>query len=186
MDDLESAVGRMRTGDAAAFEAIFREYERMVYRTACFLTGDKETAADVTQDVFVSVWKYRRTYDPKKAGFTTWLHRITINRCNKTRAKDKNDIPLDALDEDSALLAAPGADSPEEMSITREEYRTLLTGLMALDRKHRTVMVLRFFDDLSYNEIAEAVHIPLGTVKSRLSTALKQVSRQFYDKECER
>ena len=71
MDDLESAIGRMRAGDASAFEAIYREYERMVYRTACFLTGDREAACDVMQEVFISVWKYRRTYDSKKAGFAT-------------------------------------------------------------------------------------------------------------------
>lgn len=181
MDDMEGAIRRMRDGDVEAFEAIFREYEGMVYRTAFFLTGDAEAAADAMQEVFISVWKYRRTYNPEKARFVTWLHRITVNQCAKKRNKTRRDIPAEGLSEE---LTAPNTDCPDDIAITRGEYQALLDGLMAMDRKHRVVLVLRFFNDLSYDQIAEAVHIPLGTVKSRLNAGLRQLSRLLSGQVC--
>jgi RNA polymerase sigma-70 factor (ECF subfamily) len=70
--------------------------------------------------------------------------------------------------------------NPEEINITREEYERLLSALNELDIPHRTVIVLRFFNDLSYKEIAAAADIPVGTVKSRLNNALKQIKQLYF------
>jgi RNA polymerase sigma-70 factor (ECF subfamily) len=184
MDDLEGAIRRMRDGDVEAFEAIYREYEGVVYRTAFFLAGDAGAAADVVQEVFIAVWKYRRTYNPAKAGFATWLHRITVNQCSKKKSRASKFVPIEGLGDERDPIPAPDADSPDEITITRDEYRALLDGLTALDKKHRAVLVLRFFNDLSYQEIAEAAHIPLDTVKSRLNAGLKQLSRLLSGQVC--
>jgi len=80
-------IEQWHSGDADAFEALFRQYEKLVSRTAYLITGDTEEAKDVMQEVFVSVWKWRHTFNPRKGKFTTWLHRITVNQCSKKHRK---------------------------------------------------------------------------------------------------
>jgi RNA polymerase sigma-70 factor (ECF subfamily) len=75
MIDLEE---RLRSGDAAAYEFLFNEYGRLVYRTAYLITGDREEARDIQQEVFIAVWQCRSTFDPRKGKLSTWLHRITV------------------------------------------------------------------------------------------------------------
>ena len=77
---------KWQTGDTSAFEILFRRYEKLVYRTAYLITGSKEAAEDVLQEVFVSVWRSRHTYDSAKGKLTTWLHRITVNQCSRRKA----------------------------------------------------------------------------------------------------
>ena len=72
-------------GDVNAFETLYRQYEKLVFRTAYLITGSKEAAEDALQEVFASVWKSRHTYDPNKGKLTTWLHRITVNQCSKKK-----------------------------------------------------------------------------------------------------
>jgi len=74
-------------GDLNAFETLYRQYEKLVLRTAYLITGSKEAAEDALQEVFVSVWRSRHTYDPSKGKLTTWLHRITVNQCSRGKAR---------------------------------------------------------------------------------------------------
>jgi len=78
---------KWQTGDMEAFEALFRQYEKLVFRTAYLITGSKEAAEDTLQEVFASVWTSRHTYDPNKGKLTTWLHRITVNQCSRGKAR---------------------------------------------------------------------------------------------------
>jgi RNA polymerase sigma factor (sigma-70 family) len=159
-------------GDVHAFETLFRQYEKLVFRTAFLITGSKEAAEDALQEVFISVWKSRHTYDPKKGKLTTWLHRITVNQCSKKKLGETPAIV--SLEEKGIELPEMKHESkPEEVVITKTEYDRLLKTMNTLDIKHRSVLVLRYFNELSYNEIAEALEIPLGTVKSRLNQSLK-------------
>lgn len=80
-------IERWRSGDSDAFEALFRQYEKLVFRTAYLIVGDVEKARDIMQEVFVSVWKSRHTFNPEKGKFTTWLHRITVNKCSSRQSK---------------------------------------------------------------------------------------------------
>jgi len=185
MDNTEHVAVQMCSGDTGAFDALFRQYEKSVYRTAYLLTGDRETASDVLQEVFISVWKYCMTYNPEKGKFSTWLHRITVNHCYRKLKKMKNNSPLsiDTMQASGMQIEAGKGDSPEEMSVTREEYERLLRAMADLSAELRTVLVLRFFNDLSYEKIAAAASIPLGTVKSKLNAAMKQMNRRFYNQE---
>jgi RNA polymerase sigma-70 factor (ECF subfamily) len=183
MDNLESVVKQMCSGDTDAFDTIFRKFDKTVYRTAFLITGDKETAAEIMQEVFISVWKYRRTYNPKKSKFPTWLQRITVNQCNrKLKNSGNTNLSIEEMEDSNILIEAGSLSNPEEVNITREEYEKLLDALGKLDMPHRTVIVLKFFNDLSYKEIADAADIPVGTVKSRLNNALKQI-KQLYIEE---
>lgn len=185
MENQAQIVAKMCKGDPEAFNLLFRQHQENVYRSAYALTGNEEMAKDILQDVFVAVWKYRTTFDPGKGGFSTWLHRITVNRCyKKMKTTGKNTpLSLEALEADGLQFEAGQRFDPEQDSITKEEYKKLLAALGNLSRELRVVVVLRFFNELSYEEIASAVDIPLGTVKSRLNAALKQINRFFCGEE---
>jgi RNA polymerase sigma-70 factor (ECF subfamily) len=171
-------IERWQTGDMQAFEELFRQYERQVYRTAYLITGSKESAEDILQDVFVSVWKFRRTYDSGKGKITTWLHRITVNECLRKKSR-KTPVTVSLEDKGIDPQEMKRQTQPEEIAITRMEYERLLRAMEALDAKHRSVLVLRYFNNLSYQEIAEALEIPLGTVKSRLNQSLRYLKTRM-------
>ncbi len=156
-----------QSGDMKAFEALFHEYERAVFKNAYLITGSREDAEDILQEVFISIWRSRHTFNPNKGKFSTWLHRITINECLKKRRKEKRQpLILDGIDlyADRNSQVKP----PEQM-----DNEHLTEVLNSLDTRHRAVLVLRYFDDLTYQEIALTLGIPLGTVKSRINHALK-------------
>ncbi len=164
---------KWQTGDAAAFEALFRQYERLVFKNAYLITGTREEAEDVLQEVFVSVWRSRRTFNPNKGKLTTWLHRITVNKCmERRRKKNLATVSLEGVD-------LPETKSTDDVLISRQKYERLIEAMNSLDTRHRVVLILRYFNDLSYQEIAETVGIPLGTVKSRINQALKLLRWQF-------
>jgi RNA polymerase sigma factor (sigma-70 family) len=169
----DQSINEWQSGDMAAFEALFRQYERLVFKNAYLITGIKEEAEDVLQEVFVSMWRSRHTFNPDKGKLTTWMHRITINKCLERRRKKKlASVSLEGLD-------LPGARLSDEVLVSKQEYERLIEAMNSLDAKHRIVLVLRYFNDLSYKEIAQTVGVPLGTVKSRINQALKLLRVQF-------
>ena len=162
-----------QSGDAAAFEALFQQYKRLVFKNAYLITGVKEDAEDVLQEVFVSVWRSRQTFDPNKGKLTTWLHRITVNKCLERRRKKKlASVSLEGLD-------LPETQLRDEVLVSQQEYEKLIEAMNSLDTKHRAMLVLRYFNDLSYEEIAQTSGVPLGTVKSRINKGLKLLRGQF-------
>jgi RNA polymerase sigma-70 factor (ECF subfamily) len=161
---------KWQTGDMTAFEAFFRENERAVFRNAYLITGSREDAEDVLQDVFTSVWKSRHTYDANKGKLSTWLHRITVNECLRKRHKDR---PL-MLRVDPEELAGQAQERPDKL-----DFEALTEAMSALDPKHRAVLVLRYFNDLSYDEIAGTLQVPLGTVKSRINHAIRSLRNRL-------
>ncbi len=171
-------------GDMSAFESLFRQYERLVYRTAYLITGNRDTAEDALQEVFVSVWKSRHTYDPDKGRLTTWLHRITVNQCSGKKAR-KMPAPVSLEEKGIDLPEIEHQSQPDDILINKEEYERLLRAMESLDTRHRSILVLRYFNDLSYQEIAEALGIPLGTVKSRINQSLKYLKAQMNPGEAE-
>ncbi len=178
-------VQQWRSGDANAFEALFRQYEKLVFRTAYLITGDAEKSKDVMQEVFVAVWKWRHTFDPSRGQFTTWLHRITVNKCSKKRTKHQ--LAFLSLEEAESKGFQPesNVELPEDLMISMEEYSKLMKALSALDTNHRSVVVLRYFNELSCEEIARIADISLGTVKSRLHYALKSLRLIYTSEEYE-
>ena len=154
-------------GDLVAFEKLYRQYEKLVFKNAYLITGSKDDAEDIVQDVFLAVWRYRQTFDPIKSKFTTWLQRITINECTRKRKQATDFTLIDEID-----FPETTSRQPEEILVTKSEYEALLKTLSEMGEKHRTAVVLRYLSDLSYAEIAEVLNVPIGTVKSRLNHAL--------------
>ena len=175
---MANSTEKWQSGDISAFETIFHQYQGMVFKTAYLMTGNKEEAEDILQEVFLAVWKYSHTFNPTKGKLTTWLHRIIVNQCaRKHRKKQPTFLSLEERSLD--LPDMKRQEQPDEVLVTKWEYEELMKAMNSLDSKHRSVLVLRYFNDLSYGEIAQVVDIPLGTVKSRINQALKSLRKQL-------
>jgi RNA polymerase sigma-70 factor, ECF subfamily len=161
-------IRRCQAGDEEAFAQLFHQYKNLVYRTTYLTLGSAADAEDILQEVFLQVHRSLDTYEPTKGALSTWLYRITVNRCLNWR---RGRTPVDSLD-DLADEWPSGVYTrllPEAHAAT-DCVRRALDGLST---KLRVVVVLRHYWDLSYADIAEIAGLPLGTVKSRLNLALR-------------
>ncbi|HUF46807.1 MAG TPA: RNA polymerase sigma factor [Vicinamibacterales bacterium] len=165
-DDDAMCVSRCLRGDTAAFEALVLRYQRVLYTVAYRLTADHEDARDVTQNAFMRAFEHLETYDPTRK-FFSWLYRIAVNESLNFRRGRRVHQPIEA--------AGPPVvtDDPVERIAAEERIQA---ALMALGAGYREVIVMRYFADLSYEEIGQALGIPEKTVKSRLFTARQQLS----------
>jgi RNA polymerase sigma-70 factor (ECF subfamily) len=166
------------------FEAIFRQYKDMVYKTAYLILGDAHRAEDVLQEVFIKVHKSLDTFDSQKGAFSTWLRRITVNQCvteRRNRHLPSLSLSLERLEEEGFDLEGADSQRPEELAVKREESQRIQRAMKTLDRKHRAVVTLKYSNELSYEEIAQVLSIPLGTVKSRLNTAIRVLRQELIE-----
>lgn len=166
------------------FEAIYHRYKNMVFRLAYLTLGDAQEAEDAMQEVFIKVYRSWGSFDPEKGHLNSWLHRITINQCiSRRRRKSLPSFSLERLQKEGLDLPDTTPQHPEDLLIKQEESKRIQKAMSLLDMKHRAIIALRYFDNLSYNEIAQTLEIPLGTVKSRINTAIKALRRELVDKE---
>ncbi len=155
-------ISQSQNGNPDAFAALFEQYKNLVYKTAYLMLGDAAEAEDALQDVFIHVYRSLKSYDPAKGAFTTWLHRITINHClNRRRRYQPVCQPLDEQ------LAS------ESFTSRFAEQEVVWNAVQQLSDKQRAVVILRYYNDLPYADIASILDIPVGTVKSRLNLALR-------------
>ena len=158
-------------GDEEAFAQLVRLHENKVYHLALRLCSNPEDAADVAQEAFLSAWRGLPNFRGE-SGFTTWLYRLVnnaaIDHLRKAK-KQRADISMD--DEEAPLEAADPAPTPHEAAEGQELQQAVAHGLGQLREDHRQVLVMREIQQLSYEEIAQALDLDLGTVKSRLSRA---------------
>ncbi len=180
-DDEEQLITRSQQGDISAFNQLVLHYQQIVYNTAFRLLGDYDTAADVTQETFISAFRAIHTYRGNSL-FRIWLLRISTNlACDHWRRTQRHPSKsLDVLVDEEALhppafiatLVQTGPDSnPEENVLSQELQELIQRGLQELSLDQRTVLVLCDIEGLSYEEVAQATQTPLGTVRSRLSRA---------------
>lgn len=152
---------RAANGDAAAFEQIVERFERPVYSLVYRLTGDREGARDLAQDVFLKAWRNLARYDPERP-FAPWFLKLAANLAINAReaAKLRKTVPLEE----------PPAPRPEETP--DEELRAAVRKTIAdLEPKYAACVALFYLDGLSVKEIAERLDMPEGTVKIRLHRA---------------
>ncbi len=166
---------RAQSGDREAFAILFEQYKNLVYKTAYLMLGESTEAEDALQEIFVQVYKSLSGFDPGKAAFTTWLYRVTFNYClNHRRKKRPFALPLEELSP-GLKSEFPGAQLAEE--------ELLQQAIGKLTDKQRAVVILRYFWDLPYAEIAQILDVPLGTVKSRIDLALKTLRKVLEEQE---
>lgn len=170
MTDDRLLLQRAQEGDRQAFEALVGLHSRGVYNLALGYTGRHHDAEEITQTVFVKVWKALPQFRGGSA-FSTWLYRMTLNACTdhyRREKKRQGDLSLDDPDLAPIRDTSP---SPEEIVLRREEQAILRKALAELAEPHRVILILREMDGLDYKEIAQVLEIEVGTVKSRLARA---------------
>ncbi len=174
-DDTSLLLRRCLAGDEAAYRELVRRYQRAVYTVAIRMVRSAEDAEDVTQETFVRVFKALDRYDPSRP-FQAWLFTITSRLCiDHLRRRRMKMVPLvraePGTDEEQAIdIADPGL-GPEELTTRAEEEHGVRDLIDSLPPHYRIVVMLRHQQDLAYEEIAEILHLPLGTVKARLHRA---------------
>jgi RNA polymerase sigma-70 factor (ECF subfamily) len=170
----ESAlVERARQGDVGAYEELVRRYQDLAIRTAYLITGDAAEAEDAAQDAFVKAYYALSRFRPG-APARPWLLRIVANEArNRRKAGGRRaTLELRAAEDGPADVAAP---SPESAALTAEQRAALLHAVNELREEDRLVIAYRYFFNLSEAEMATALSCARGTVKSRLSRALKRL-----------
>ena len=188
-DDRE-LVRRAILGEEAAFAWIVRRYERGLFNLALRMVRDAEQARDLTQEIFLRVHRSLARYDPVYP-FPSWIYRVGSNLCiDWIRRRKLDTVSLDAPvggDEGGPVRELAG-DLPDAEAILIEGERSRLLGeaLAKLPEMHRLMLLLRHQRELSYEEIAVALDVPLGTVKARIHRAreaLRRILERDYDRE---
>jgi RNA polymerase sigma-70 factor (ECF subfamily) len=174
MDDLEARwIDRARRGDRAAFEDLVRRHQQRVYGTAFRILRRHDLADDVTQDAFLRAWQRLADFDAARP-FGPWICRIAANMAiSHTRSPRFRE---EELPEEQAQATHAGG-GPLEAAMESEARTLLEDALGSLPPEQRAVFVLRTVEELSYDEIAEALDLAPGTVMSRLSRAREKLRR---------
>jgi RNA polymerase sigma-70 factor (ECF subfamily) len=179
-------IDKLKARDAWAFNRLVEERTGDIYALLCRLTEDREEARDLAQETFLQAFRSIASFRGD-ADLRTWLYRIAVNQArNRWRwwRRRRRDVTL-SLDDPGETGAGLGsrlrdasAPDPEQDALAREREHVLLTALRTLARPFREVVVLRDVEGLSYEEVAAALEISVGTVKSRLSRGRAELRRR--------
>lgn len=183
----QDLVLRVVQGDDEAFALLVHRYQGMVFNVAYRLTGNRGDAEDLTQEAFIRAYRAMATFDAARP-LAPWLKRITTNAClnwlemqkarPQTTASDL--IPHD-VEEDALDYFADPADTPEQKLTSAEQTQQIRTALAQLPARYRVMIELRHYQDLSYEEIAAVLDVPVSTVKSDLFRARKKLETVLGD-----
>ena len=156
-----------REGDALAIERLVQTYQAEVYRLALSILDDPDEADDATQEAFVAALRALDSFRGESS-LKTWLFRITVNVCRNRLSRAQSRGKLQQILQ--SLFTQEQA-HPEKEAVRIESDSALWRAVRTLDEKHRLPVILRYYHDLPVAEIAELLHIPVGTVHSRLNHA---------------
>lgn len=168
-------VERHRCGDVRAFNEVYARFEEMVYNLAFRLSGNYEEAADLTQEIFLRVYRHLGSFGGRSS-LKTWIFRIAVNHCRDRLSRWR---PLtqpigDDVGEGEVAYADPSR-GPEELAVAADEGRRVAEGLARLPPAFREAVVLRDIEGLSYEEIADVLGVRIGTVRSRIARGRDQL-----------
>ena len=177
-DPIESLIQRCLKGDQAAWDLIVRQYWRKVFNVAYKFVGKHDEAEDLAQDIFLKIFKSLDTFD-RRANFQTWLISVSRNLCidhYRSVRKERETIDRDV---DTNELA-PAAREPGPIAALEQADRVALLrkALAALPATLRKAVLMRDIQELSYQEIADKLRLPEGTVKSRINRGRTELARQ--------
>jgi RNA polymerase sigma-70 factor (ECF subfamily) len=166
-----------KRGDVNAFSTLVTRYQDRIFNVIYRMLGNREDAADLCQETFVKAFRAIATFEAR-AQFSTWLYRIATNTCisfrrshaGKVKQEYTVDCDIEALGEQSHGRNDAAAD-PDRYAMQRERIEAVQKAILHLDEEARAIVVLRDIDGKSYEEIAEVLNCPIGTVRSRLHRA---------------
>ena len=167
MDDDEIAIEKCRNGEREAFRHLVEKYQRQAISHATAILGSREDALDAAQEAFIDAFKALKQFDSSRP-FYPWFYVLLRNRCFKMAARKQK---TESIDE--TVIVAPNSTAQSERILALEN------ALRSLDMEDREIVTLKYFDGLSYNELAERLQIPKGTVMSRLFHARKKLQAKL-------
>jgi len=189
LEDVQVAamlVRRCVAGDAAAWEEIVRKYHRRIYNICYRFAGTADDAQDLTQEVFIKMYRTLGSYDVERGAFVTWVTTMTRNLLVDHFRKTKQDRMTDSMDaatsehEDAQPLSEQIQDQsapPDARVRSREVGETVHAALARLSPELREAVILRDLQDMDYREIASVLKVPEGTVKSRINRGRAELAR---------
>lgn len=168
-------VERHRYGDRRAFDELYERFATMVYNLAYRLSGKPEDAEDLTQEIFVRIYRHLGRFDGRST-LKTWIYRVAVNHCRSCLGRRRRwTRPLaDEAAQGGIRLTDPRR-SPEERALAADAARRVAAGLRRLKPPFREAVVLRDLEGLSYDEIATVLGVRIGTVRSRIARGRDQL-----------
>ncbi len=166
-------IERCRAGDTGGFDELMAQNQNRVFNLCLWLLRDHEAATDATQEVFIRAFRGLHNFRGDCA-FSTWLHRIAVNiSSDHATRRQRTPVPLSTLETDDSPLPEPVShgDEPGEALARRERRQAVRAALESLPDHHRLVLVLFDIQGHAYEDIAQILELPMGTVKSRLNRA---------------
>lgn len=181
-------IERLKKGDAIAFEQLVADRSGEIYGLLYRLTENTEEARDLTQETFLRAFQNIEHFRGE-ADLRTWIYRIAINQARnrwrwwRRRRRDVT-VSLDAAQGQNnkplvATLRADRSETPEQKTLSHERERALRTALKSLRRVYRETVILRDIEGLTYEEVADALEISVGTVKSRLARGRRELRKKL-------
>jgi RNA polymerase sigma-70 factor, ECF subfamily len=177
-DDV-TLIGLIARANMDAFGALYDRYNRLVFSVAYAIVGDHATAEEVTLDVFVHVWQRANTYRPERAKVSTWLIAITRHQAIDILRWQKSRPQVQSLGED--VTVPQSENDPQEQAELSLEQERIRKALAQLPENQRQALALAYFQDYSHVQIAETLKQPLGTVKTRIRTAMQKLRQMLQD-----
>ncbi len=181
----DALVEKCKSGDRAAFQLLFQKYHRRAYAVAFGVVKRPEDALDIVQDAFIKVHKHIGTFQGTSS-FYTWLYRIVMNlsidqvrRKRKVTEFDEHLLQKDDAAGDGALVPRVEDENPGRTVVRRELSGKIQAALETLPEYHRAVIVLREIEGMSYEEMAQVLDVPKGTIMSRLFHARRKMQEQL-------
>lgn len=172
--DLE-LVERHRYGDDRAFIEVYSRFEDMVYNLACRLAGNREEAADLTQEIFLRVFRHLGSFGGRST-LKTWIFRIAVNHCRDRLSRwHPLTQPIGEEAGEGVVIFADPSRGPEELAVAADDKRRVEQALACLPQVFREVVVLRDIEGLSYEEIGDVLGVRIGTVRSRIARGRDQL-----------
>jgi len=184
----EELMARIAEGDEYAFEILVHRHQTSILNLIYRFIGDRTQAKDLAQEVFIRVWQAAKTYKPE-AKFTTWIYRITANLCfNELKsARRKKWFSFNWSDEDGEHTfeetLSDSAPSAEDLLLEKERSRQISDALQSLPDNQRMALVLKRYDDLSYQEIAKVIGCSVSAIESLLVRAKRSLQEKLKNYE---
>lgn len=167
-----------------AWEKLVRENESLVYHIAYRMMQNEEEAKDISQEIFIKVYRNLQKFDEKSA-FSTWIYRIAVNTCIDAlrKKKGKETVSWEEQTQQQKENSTEAPETPEEIYLKKEKQIQIMNLMQNLSPEHKAVLLMRDMEDMTYGEIAECLSVSLGTVKSRIARAREQFKKEFLAKK---
>jgi RNA polymerase sigma-70 factor (ECF subfamily) len=184
----EELMDRLGGRDLGAFEALYDRYGDLVYSVSLRVVGDTYVAEDVTQDVFLRVWRRPDQFDLRRGKFVTWLLSVARNRSidqrrSQARRLRHEALPAGADEEEDVLPNDDERDDPALATVLAEERAAVRAALEVLPAEQKLAIALAYFGGLTQQEIATRLGLPLGTVKTRIRLGMQKMRGALADRK---